>query len=133
MPRYQNLPMLHKHLLQCSCLCLAQRGGCGVTRNYAKSEEKSQTETNILHGVSAPLTLHVPPCVAKQQQVGSQNHYMKASAVIRSSRGQGCRQARTRQCPVIFANAYNILGPILGAFFYDKQASQGVNLINTSC
>ena len=45
-----------------------------------------QTEINILHGVNGPLTLRVPPCVIKQQQVGSQNHYLKASAVTRSSR-----------------------------------------------
>ena len=45
-----------------------------------------QTETNILHGVNGPLTLRVPPCVIKQQQVGSQNHYFKASAFARSFR-----------------------------------------------
>ena len=45
-----------------------------------------QTETNILHGVNGPPTLRVPPGVIKQQQVGSQNHYLKASAVTRSSR-----------------------------------------------
>ena len=31
-------------------------------------------------------TRNRPPCVIKQQQAGSQNHYLKASAVTRSSR-----------------------------------------------